>query len=220
MTTGDLGGPDRERALASYRAQAAGYDATYRYSSRIRLAAVELLALREGETVFDVACGTGNLFGALAGRVGIAGRVVGIEFSAEMAVIAAGRVASHGMANVELVQADAESARTDRLADALLFCYTQDVLQSPAALENLFSMAKPGARVVVAGSKLLARWWSGPIDALTRFRIRKYMTTFRGLDRPWAPLERFCPGIAVVRTFNFGTSYLAVGTCSGSRMNP
>lgn len=220
MATSTESAPDRERALASYREQAAGYDATYRYSTRIRRLAVEMLALRKGDTVFDVACGTGNLFPALCERVGAEGRVVGIEFSKEMAAIAAARIANGGMANVELLQADAETARTASRADALLFCYTQDVLQSAAALDNLFAMAKPGARVVAAGSKLLSRWWSGPIDAWTRFRVRGYMTTYRGLDRPWQPLIRFCPDLKVARTFNFGTSYLAAGTCSGSRMKP
>ena len=49
--------PDRQQALASYRDLAQGYEATCTRIQGIRAAAIALLALCEGDTVFDVACG-------------------------------------------------------------------------------------------------------------------------------------------------------------------
>ena len=209
--------PDPALSVANYRELAEGYDASCRFVAGVRRLAVDTLGLGQGDIVFDVACGTGALLPLLAGRVGPRGRVVGIEHSPEMAELARERIAGSGFSNIEIVEAAAEDAAVDLRTDALLFCFTHDVLQSPAAVENLFRMAKPGARVAAVGAKLIGRWWSPPIDAWTRFRARKYLTTYRGLDQPWAPLERYCADLAVVRTFHAGTSYLAAGTCTSPR---
>jgi ubiquinone/menaquinone biosynthesis C-methylase UbiE len=72
-------GPDRETALARYRALASGYDASCGRIVNIHRAAIDALELRGSETVFDVACGTGAALVELAERVGPAGTVVGIE---------------------------------------------------------------------------------------------------------------------------------------------
>jgi demethylmenaquinone methyltransferase/2-methoxy-6-polyprenyl-1,4-benzoquinol methylase len=205
--------PDREAALAHYRGLAAGYDASCWAVAGMRRRAIELLGLREGETVFDVACGTGPMLPDLARRVGPAGQVVGIEQSPEMMAQARDRVLGEGMApNVTLIEASAEEARPGLRADALLFFYTHDVFQSPAALANLFGAARPGARVVAAGARFLPWWWGAPLNAWTMLRTRRYLTTYRGLARPWRQLERYCPDFALVGSNFLGTAYLGVGT--------
>ena len=62
--------------------------------------------------------------------------------SPEMAAIARTRAAKTPNANMELIEAPVEDAALSRRADALLFCYTHDVLQNPRALVNLFAAAK------------------------------------------------------------------------------
>ncbi|MGI8751854.1 MAG: methyltransferase domain-containing protein [Acidimicrobiales bacterium] len=79
-----------------------------------RRLAIDLLALKPGETVLDVGCGTGLSFGWLQGAVGASGRIVGVDSSTAMLARAGRRARRHGWSNVTLVHADA-----DRLSDAL-----------------------------------------------------------------------------------------------------
>jgi SAM-dependent methyltransferase len=204
--------PDRAAALASYRALAARYDASCRLIEHLRLVAIDALALQAGETVYDVACGTGAVLPVLAQRVGADGRVIGIEQSPDMAERAAGRFAGSALPpHVTLLIAGVEEAQPSALADALLFCYTHDILQSPRALDNLLAHARPGARVAVLGLRLLPWWWGAPINLWKLWRGRHYRTTSRGLREPWALIASRLEALQVQRFFHLGTSYLAVG---------
>lgn len=204
--------PDRSAALEHYRELAPQYDASCRWVVGMRRRALELLAPGAGEVVFDVACGTGPMLAELARRVGPRGHVVGIEQSPEMMALARERVRCEGIGpTVTLIQGSVEEVRLERRADALLFFYTHDVFQSAAALDNLFRIVRRGARVVAAGARFLPWWWGAPLNAWTMLRARRYLTTYRGLGRPWRHLERHCPDFHPVASNFAGTSYLGVG---------
>jgi demethylmenaquinone methyltransferase/2-methoxy-6-polyprenyl-1,4-benzoquinol methylase len=206
--------PDPRRAVAQYRRHAAGYDASARGTMDIRRRTVALLALAPGERVLDVACGTGLSFALLAEAVGPGGRVVGVEVSPEMMAQARARIARERLAQVALVEGTMEDAALEGMFDAVLFHYTHDVLQSPRALDNIFAHVRPGARIAVAGVKY-PPWWLVPARLFRLWKARPYLTTYRGLDRPWAPLERFAEGIRV-QPVMFGTNYLAHGRVSAT----
>jgi len=204
--------PDRDAALASYRMLAARYDAACRLIEPLRLAAIDALALQAGETVYDVACGTGAALPALALRVGAQGRVIGIEQSPEMAERAVTRFAGSVLPpNVEMLIAGVEDAHPSAQADALLLCYTHDILQSPRALDNLLVHARPGARVAVLGLRLLPWWWGAPVNLWSLWRGRHYRTTARGLRAPWTLLAERMEALRIVEYFHLRTNYLAVG---------
>lgn len=203
------GEPDRAAALERYARLAPHYEATTTRIREVRSRALDLLALQPGETVFDVACGAGAILRELSWRVGPRGRVVGVEQSPAMAAIAA--QASEGCENVRILCEPVESFRSPARADAVIFCYTHDVLQSPRALENLFAQIRPGARVSVAGLCLLPLW-GAPVNAWVLWGARHYLTTWRGLRAPWMPLLDWCPDLRIVQRYHLGTGYLAVGT--------
>ena len=211
--------PDRAQALARYRALAEGYDESCRWLDKIRMHALDLLALRPGDTIFDIACGTGSMLPALAHAVGQTGQVVGIEQSPEMAAIALRRVKEAGLENVAVLVSPVEDTATQHVADALLFCYTHDVLQSGRAIERLVELSRPGARVVVAGVRILG-WWAAPLNLWKLWRSRHYLTTYRGLRAPWTRLAADCPDLHLHRTYVLGTSYLAVGHLRGRASIP
>jgi SAM-dependent methyltransferase len=110
--------PDREEAIAKYRADARGYDRRTGLLDRYRRQAVERLGLAPGATVIDVACGTGANFGALERRIGARGQIIGIDLSPEMLELARQRVERHSWQNVTLVEAAVDEAELDEGADA------------------------------------------------------------------------------------------------------
>jgi ubiquinone/menaquinone biosynthesis C-methylase UbiE len=169
--------------------------------------AIESLQLRPGDTVIDVACGTGLNFRLLEEEVGEDGQVIGIDLSPEMIVQARQRVADEGWRNVTLIEAAVEDARIGATADAALFSFTHDVLQSPAAVARVVASLRPGARVASAGAKLAGRW-NFVVNAAVRRSARPYMTTFRGLDRPWRELERYADEMRH-QSLAFGGAYVA-----------
>lgn len=208
--------PDRSRSVIDYQQLASSYDASCRRIGYIRDAAIAALKLKPGQTVLDIACGTGATLLELSRRVGSRGKVIGIDHSPDMAAIAWQRVSASGAQNIDLHVEPIESVRIRHKADALLFCFAHDVLQSRDALCNLFSRAHHGARVVTVGAKLANSWWAGPLNAWVHWRGRRYRTTELGLEHPWHPLRVYCPDIKVTKIFHLGTSYLAEGIFSGS----
>jgi len=199
--------PDPRRALAQYRRHAAGYDATARRTMALRRQAIDWLGLAPGERVLDVACGTGLSLPLLAERVGAAGQVVGVELSPDMLQQARERIRQAHLAQVALIESSMEDAPLEGAFDAVLFNYTHDVLQSPRALANVFAHVRPGARVVAAGVKHPPAWLF-PLRWVRLWKARRYLTTYRGLARPWAPLEPYVEGMDV-RPVMFNTNYVA-----------
>jgi ubiquinone/menaquinone biosynthesis C-methylase UbiE len=211
-----LVGPDPDRALAKYREHAAGYDASALRTLPLRYRTVWKLELKPGDAVLDVACGTGLSFPLLEEAIGPSGRLVGVELSPEMAAIARARIERAGWRNAELVVSRMEDAAlTPNSFDAVAFNFTHDVLQSEQALRNIFAACKPGARVAVAGSKLLP-WFLAPINLYVRWNNAPYMTTQRNLRAPWRLLSRYVPDLAVESAL-WGAGYLAKGTFAPTR---
>jgi demethylmenaquinone methyltransferase/2-methoxy-6-polyprenyl-1,4-benzoquinol methylase len=204
-----MSAPDPQLAIARYRAHAPGYDASAARTMALRRRTVARLALHPGQTVLDVACGTGLSFPLLQAGVGEAGRVVGVELSPDMLALARERCAREGWRNVTLIESAMETVEIPGPVDAILFNFTHDVLRSARALERIFAAARPGARVAVAGMKL-APWWMAPANLLVRAQARPYMTTFEGLARPWDLLERHLAGFERESVL-FGTGYIGWG---------
>ena len=205
--------PDSGRALARYREHAAGYDVSALRTLPLRYRTVWNLGLAPGDAVLDVACGTGLSFALLEEAIGPSGRLVGVELSPEMAGIAQARIDRAQWRNAELLVArmeDADLTPPRGGFDAVAFNFTHDVLQSEAALANIFAACKPGARVAVAGSKLLP-WYLAPFNLYVRWNNAPYMTTQANLRAPWKLLERYVPDLARTPAL-WGACYLAKGT--------
>ena len=205
--------PSRQRALDNYRVLAAGYDSTCTRIEKLRLIALHSLALQPGETVFDIACGTGPTLALLASAVGPSGLVVGVELCPEMAALARQRIAATpSCENVSVAQVAIEDFQFNAKADALLLCYTQDVLQSATALDSLIASAKPGARITILGMKTVPWLWGWPANIFNMYRARRYMTTYANLDRPWRLLEARGASLQLIHTALWGSAYVVIGT--------
>lgn len=205
-----LGAPDRERSLRNYARLAKYYDASCARIVSLRERAAAALDLRGGETVFDIACGTGAAFPLLAQAVGPRGRILGVEQSPYMAAQARARAAGLGC-HCDVLVSPVEELSSELRADAMLFSYTHDVLQSPAAIAALQQHAAVGCRVSVLGIRTLPWVWGFPLNVFVLLRARCYLTTLRGMQMPWAQLRTVCSDLAPVAYYQLGTSYLAVG---------
>ena len=213
--------PSALRALDNYRVMAKSYDATCTRIEALRLSTVQALELKVGETVFDIACGTGPTLPLLAGQVGSAGRVVGVELSPEMATQARSRLTARpDCGHVTVVQTAMADlglkVQLDRKADAVLMCYAHDVLQSAASVERLMAVAKPGARIGRVGMQTLPWLWGWPINVFNLYRARHYLTTYTNMDCPWRLLSERGAQLRLVRTALWGSAYLVVGTLPSS----
>lgn len=208
MRTSAPDDPDPQQALAQYRRHAAGYDASARRTMALRARNVANLQLAPGDVVLDVACGTGLSLPLLVAGVGSAGRVTGVELSPAMAARARARIAAAGWDHVTLLTGAMEAAAFAPLGpyDAIHCNFTHDVLQSEAAIARIVAACKPGARIAVAGSKLLPAWLA-PFNAYVRWNNAPYLTTQRNLDRPWRVLERFVSDMRVESAL-WGAGYL------------
>lgn len=198
---------DHERATAQYRRHAARYDKITRYMESVRRQAIDMLDLRPGDTVLDVACGTGKSFALLQERIGPRGSIIGIDVSAEMLAIARERVQRAGWGNVTLIEAGMEQARMATRIDAVLFVYAHDVLRSRRALDNIFAHAKPNAHVASAGMKYFP-WWLAPLNVLVWFKARGFVTTRDGFARPWSLLAEYVDEIEIEPMYG-GIAYAA-----------
>lgn len=201
--------PCPNAALAMYRWRSPIYDLQLAPYDFIRQLAVKQLGLLPGHTVVDIGCGTGMSLSLLTAAVGPSGRVVAVDQCPQMIEMARQRVDRHGWNNVELLCSPIHDAVLP-LADTVLMHLTHDILQTPDALDHVFSRVKPGTRVACTGLK-----WASPanfgLNALVYYHALQSMTTLGGLDCPWQPLlDR---GLALdIQTTMMDTVFIASGT--------
>ena len=81
----------------------------------LRKKAVENLKLRKGDTVIDIACGTGLNFPYLHNAVGNGGKIIGVDYSREMLYSAGNRIKQKGWENVVLKHMNAAEMSLDTL---------------------------------------------------------------------------------------------------------
>ena len=113
---------------------------------------LRMTALRPGERVLDVACGTGLVSFRAAETVGRQGAVVGFDISAEMVETARRGASLHDIANVRFERADAEAlplpeASFDAAVCALGLMYVPDPVRALCEMRRLL---RPGGRAAAA----------------------------------------------------------------------
>jgi len=131
-------------------------------------ATIKLAAVRPGEKVLDIGCGSGATAIALAHLVGESGHVTGIDVSKPMIDLARRRAA--GMTNIDLRLADAAAPDASLPPVDLLFSrFGVMFFGDPvAAFANLRRTLRPGGRLVFASWRPLAEnpWMLVPLQAV------------------------------------------------------
>jgi len=197
MTDGEAVARDfRERQRADWDAVAGGWQ-RYRekMSGPTSVITDKMLALarpRPGDRVLDLACGVGDPAFALAETVGPEGRVLGLDFSPEMAEAARAWAEQPRVANVGFraitseLDPDVEPESFDIATCRLGLMFMPDPV---AALRALRAALKRGGRVVVS------TW--GPPERTPNFRLPMEIVG-RHADLP--PQEPGAPGLFALPT--------------------
>ena len=135
---------------------------------RQRIQTLEALALRAGEQVLDVGCGTGLLVHGMSSTIGSQGRIIGVDFSHDMLELAKNRCSE--LANIELqqgsvTQLDFADNSFDAASCIQTLLYVNDV---ETALSELHRVLKPGGRVAILETDWRGVVLNSPDDVMTR----------------------------------------------------
>lgn len=199
-----------DEIIKKYRAVAHLPDFLFAFTFPLRKEAVQKLALRPGDRVLDIGCGTGANFAYLVQAVGPAGQVVGVDLSPDMVAGARERVRLNRWANVEVIGAAAEQLSLPGEYDGLLLFAMHDVLTSTGALRNILALLKPGGRVVTAGPKLAEKGPGQVLNLVVRATYGRFAVSSQDLDRPWRLLASQVPHLTAEER-GLGLIYLAWG---------
>jgi demethylmenaquinone methyltransferase/2-methoxy-6-polyprenyl-1,4-benzoquinol methylase len=212
-----------EHLIETYRRRARRYDIVSQlyYPQRAhRRRAVGALGLRPGDSVVEIACGTGLNFPLIEQEIGPTGRIVGVDVTDAMLAQAQHRIVTSGWSNVSLVQADAAEFEFPTGVHAILATYPHALLpESGQVIAHGAAALSPGGRWVVLDLKVpdnIPHWLAqfgvatvGRSTSLDEWIVR----------RPWeairVAMQDTLADVFWTELF-FGIAYLAVG-CRGPR---
>jgi ubiquinone/menaquinone biosynthesis C-methylase UbiE len=218
----------REHLIETYRKKAKHYDIVSQfypvpgYPQRAqRLQAAQALGLRPGDTVVDMACGTGLNFSLIEKAIGADGRLVGVDLTDAMLAQAEHRIANNAWKNITLVQADAAEFDFPAEVDGILSTYAMShVPECGDVIARGAAALSPGGRWVVLDLKAPdnpPRWLAQLGIALGRSvgSVDDWMGR-----RPWEGIRTAMQDALADVSWNefcFGTAFLAAG-CRSSRL--
>ncbi len=113
---------------------------------------IELSAVRSGQTVLDIAGGTGDLAAKFSKLVGTDGKVILADINAAMLSVGRDRLIDKGaLSNIDVVQADAQFLPfEDNTIDCITIAFgLRNVTDKAKALRSMHRVLKPGGRVLV-----------------------------------------------------------------------
>ena len=142
---------------------------------RWRRRAARATGLRAGGSALDVACGSGKLTAQLAKLAGPSGRVVGVDFSAQMLA-----VARHDHPALEFLEGDALSLPFDDGSfDASTIAFGLRNLADPVrGLREMLRVLRPRGRAVVLE---FVKPPEGPVGAAYRLYLRTVLPAVGGV---------------------------------------
>jgi len=213
----------QDRLIETYRKKAKHYDITSAlypvpgYPHRaLRRRAVQALGLRAGDSVIDMACGTGLNFPLIEDVIGPGGRIIGVDLTDAMLARARDRIAANGWSNISLVQADAAEFDFPAQVDAILSTYAMSqVPECAKVIARGAAALSEGGRWVVLDVKVPDNTpgWLAQLGTAT-------VRPFAAIDewimrRPWeatrAAMQEELADLSWTELL-FGSAFLAAGS--------
>ena len=209
----------REHLIETYRKRARHYDLTSRlyYPQRAhRHRAVQALRLHPGDSVVEIACGTGLNFPLIEQEIGPGGRIVGVDLTDAMLAQAQHRIETNGWSNISLVQADAAEFEFPTGVDAILATYAHSLLpECRQVIAHGAAALSAGGRWVVLDLKVpdnMPRWLAElGIATVGRFGSLDEWIARRPWDEVRVAMQDTLADVSWTELL-FGTAYLAAGS--------
>jgi arsenite methyltransferase len=109
----------------------------------------DFIHLQPGQSVLDVATGTGNIATKAAEMIGNTGSVIGIDIATDLLAIAQQKIQEKELTNIQLIEIDAEEFTTrDEQFDAIMCSYAIVLFADiPAILGKWYRWLKPGGLI-------------------------------------------------------------------------
>jgi ubiquinone/menaquinone biosynthesis C-methylase UbiE len=116
--------------------------------------------IQDGQTVLDLATGTGLVAIAAAKQTASTGSVIGVDMSSGMLSQASSKMSALGIKNLELIEADIESINFSSEQFDVIFCcsaimYASDI---PSLLDRCYGWLKSGGTLAFSTSAKTAYW--------------------------------------------------------------
>jgi len=108
--------------------------------------------LPEGQTILDLAAGTGDLAKLMAPKVGKSGKIILSDINDSMLRVGRDRMVDQGfIGNIDYIQANAESLPfKDKQFDCITIAFgLRNVTDKEAALRSIYRILKPGGRLLI-----------------------------------------------------------------------
>jgi demethylmenaquinone methyltransferase/2-methoxy-6-polyprenyl-1,4-benzoquinol methylase len=133
--------------------------------------AIELSAIRSGQTVLDLAGGSGDLTRLLAKKMGTTGTIVLADINESMLQVGRSRLLDQGIyKNVHYVQGNAQSLpfEDNRFHCIIMSFGLRNVTDKEKALQSMYRVCRPGGKLMILefstptapGLKPLYDWYS------------------------------------------------------------
>lgn len=142
----------KAKAAMTYNAAADYFDhPVSSFWHRFGRQTVEHIALRPGERVLDVCCGTGGSALPAAERVGSEGQVIAADLAERLVALGAAKAEERGLENIEFRVGDMlDLGYPDASFDAVVCVFgIFFVPDMAAALKELWRMVRPGGRLAI-----------------------------------------------------------------------
>lgn len=128
--------------------------------NKLRKLAVGELKLKQGDSVLDLACGTGLNFQFLEDAVKSNGKIIAFDYSNEMLKAAKQRAQKNNWDNIEFIQGDAARLSLNTKVDGVLSTLGISAIpQHKEALKKAVNVLKKTKRISILDAQLPSGFW-------------------------------------------------------------
>ncbi|MDY0281963.1 MAG: class I SAM-dependent methyltransferase [Salinivirgaceae bacterium] len=180
---------------------------------------IRALELQEGDTVLDLGCGNGVNLALLHKAVGATGRILALDYSEGMLILAKSIAQKHGWKNIEFIQADAAQIELPgNSLDGVVCSFALSAMPGEDfAVQRVAAALKPGRKFVVFDAKLFTGF--GRVLNLIACPVFKYITNWNYQKDVIGALRQLFAN-TVVTEFNSGCNFIAVAVKENEFLPP